>query len=270
MFGDDGSPGADVAWLWIINHSWPHWRLDIVAATGLPLPAGIGDPNDPEFGPAPERPQFAAAAFAATERLTPAQDPRVALSVPADLVVIGNRGPGVLKALRLGSTAEWLLVRPPAPVIVVRHGRPTRRVLLACDGSVHSAAAAAALCALPFVDRLHVDVVGVDDRHLTTDEAVADTGRRLRDVGADVETMVVAGEPTAVVADMVSSLRPDLLALGTRGHTGVTRIRLGSTAQTLIRQVDCSVLVARDPDEIEHGIVPDDTGADRASHIGHG
>ena len=30
VFGDDGSRGADVAWLWINNHPWPNWRIDVI------------------------------------------------------------------------------------------------------------------------------------------------------------------------------------------------------------------------------------------------
>ena len=32
VFGDDGSPAADVAWLFINNHRWPGWRLEVVTA----------------------------------------------------------------------------------------------------------------------------------------------------------------------------------------------------------------------------------------------
>lgn len=251
VFGDDGSPAADVAWLWINNHVWPGWRLEIIAATGLPLPgdldAGDLDPDSPV--PA-ERPPFAAAGFTAIDRLVRAQDPRVALSMHADLLIIGTRGPGLLKRLHLGSTAEWLLVRPPAPVVVVRHGRPTRRVLLACDGSAHSGAATEAVLALPFVDRLHVSVVGVNEDDLVTDEAVEAASSRLRPACARVEAHVITGSPTQVLSTLVEQRRPDLLALGTRGRTGVTRIRLGSTAHALVHHVGCSVLVTRDPSEI--------------------
>ena len=43
-FGDDGSPAADVCWLWINSHTWPGWRLEIITAQG----AAIGPPPTPE------------------------------------------------------------------------------------------------------------------------------------------------------------------------------------------------------------------------------
>ena len=42
VFGDDSSPAADIAWLFINNHQWPGWSLEVVAAhmpeTAAPLP----------------------------------------------------------------------------------------------------------------------------------------------------------------------------------------------------------------------------------------
>ena len=31
VFGDDGSSGADVAWLWVNEQVWPGWRIEVVA-----------------------------------------------------------------------------------------------------------------------------------------------------------------------------------------------------------------------------------------------
>ena len=32
VFGDDGSPGADSAWLWINSHDWPGWTIEVLIA----------------------------------------------------------------------------------------------------------------------------------------------------------------------------------------------------------------------------------------------
>ena len=135
-FGDDGSPAADVSWLWIISHTWTGWRLEIITAQGAP----IGPPPTPEDAtlhhwdpPTPRRP-FAETAFGDVEHLTAEIDPRLALWRPADLLVIGPRGPGLLKALHLGSTAEWLLQHPIAPLVIARSGHPARKVVACHDG----------------------------------------------------------------------------------------------------------------------------------------
>ncbi len=263
VFGDDGSPGADVAWLWINNHTWQGWRLEIIAAAGWsPAAPGSVSVADGERQRPPPRSSFVHTGFTRVEQRAPAQDPRVALSVAADLLVIGARGPGMLKALRLGSTAEWLLIRPPAPTVVVRHGRPVRRVVLACDGSAHAQAATDALCSPPFADRIHVDVIGVNGDGGSTDDAVAAASAQLRGVCGRVEAHVVEGNPTQVLMSSVDRIRPDLLVLGTRGRTGFVRLRLGSTAYELTRSVPCSVLIARDPAEIEHDPANSATGLD--------
>ena len=46
VFGDDGSPAADVVWLWVNNHRWPGWRISVVTAQpSQPGPPGAAEPS---------------------------------------------------------------------------------------------------------------------------------------------------------------------------------------------------------------------------------
>lgn len=253
MFGDDASPAADLAWLWINSHSWPDWRLRIVSAQA-PLP---GPPPPVELTtlhawvpPQPRR-IYAESEFAEVEQLTALLDPRIALSAPADLLVIGPRGKGMMKALHLGSTAHWLLARPPSPMLIARHGREVRTAVVCADGSAHADRALEALCAMPWVDRLMVIVLTIDDSWFDPEAAAQRAATTIAAAGADVEVTVRHRPTTASIMAALDELSPDLVVLGTRGNTGLRRLAVGSTANTVVQASSCSVLVACAEDQAE-------------------
>lgn len=41
-FADDGSAGADVVWLWLNNHAWPGWAVEVLTVH----PVTAGPPTD--------------------------------------------------------------------------------------------------------------------------------------------------------------------------------------------------------------------------------
>ena len=61
------------------------------------------------------------------------------------------------------------------------------------------------------------------------------TGRRL----------VPAGIPEDDILEEAARQPAELVVVGSRGWTGLTRIALGSVAETVVRHASCSVLVAR-------------------------
>jgi nucleotide-binding universal stress UspA family protein len=246
VFGDDGSASSDLAWRWINAQTWPGWQADVVTAQMPP----IGPPPPAEEArlhpwqpPDPRRP-MEGAAFAEVRFLTARLDPRVALLEPADLVVIGPRGRGLLKSLHIGSTAEWLLQHPPAPTVVVRAGDTVRSVLAAHDGSVHAQAALDALAALPWISTTDCTVVIVDDGRVDVGAAAEAARRALGASGVQARIVVAQGHPTAAISGEIDRRTPDLVALGTRGLTGLRRRHVGSTSGALTRAAHCSVLIA--------------------------
>ena len=251
VFGDDGSPAADVAWLFINSQRWPGWRLEVVAAhmpdvPGLPLPRA--DTELHVWNPPQPRSAFIEAQFAEVVELTAESDPRLVLSRDVDLLVIGPRGPGLLKALHLGSTADWLLLHPPAPLLIARHGHPVRSVVVCADGSPHADKVTSVLANLPWANQLEITVLAIDDRRIDVNTATGSARRRLEAAGATVEVRVDSGKPTAMIHRHLGDVSPDLVALGTRGLTGLRRLRLGSTASAIARTATSSVLVACDED----------------------
>jgi nucleotide-binding universal stress UspA family protein len=246
VFGDDGSREADVAWLFVNSHVWHGWRLEVVTAK---LPE-FGKPPPPELAeihawdpPSPRTP-FGEAGFASVAQLTAFADPRLVLSRECDLLVIGPRGPGMLKSLHLGSTADWLLLHPPAPLLIARHGHRVRRLTLCADGSAHADRVAEALAALPWTRDSEITVVVVDDGRTDVDRATSSARDRLERGRKPVNVCIYSGKPTEAITRHLDDASPDLIALGTRGLTGFRRLRLGSTAGAITRTARCNVLVA--------------------------
>lgn len=249
VFGDDGSAEADVAWLWINCQRWDGWRLEVVEAV-LP-PPGPAIPVERStlhpWSPSSPRRAFAESGLRECSYLTAEADPRVVLNRRADLVVVGPRGTGLLKSLHLGSTAEWLLAHPPSPLLVARHGREVRSVVVGADGSVHSKRAIQRLATLPWTAALDVTVVGVDDGRTDPAGATAWAAELLAGAGARVRPRIVYGRPAHELLIAVDQERADLVVLGTRGLTGLARLNLGSTAGAVARSAPCSVLVDCEP-----------------------
>jgi nucleotide-binding universal stress UspA family protein len=246
VFGDDGSTGADVAWLWIVEHAWPGWTVDVVTAVAPPL----GPPPTTEqrslraWTPPLPRHAPAEVALDAVRHLTITADPRLALDIASDLTVIGAQGAGVMKSLHFGSTAEWLLHDPPASLVVARHGHRTRRVLACADGSRHAAVALAALAAVPWIDEVEVRVLVVADGLVDVRAATAAAETALGGTQASVEVVHRRGSASSAALAEIAAHAPDLVALGTRGLSGWQRLRLGSTTNAVARGTTCSVLVA--------------------------
>ncbi len=261
VFGDDGTPATDIAWLWINSQHWAGWRLEVVSVQmphiGVALPRELTELHPWE--PTNPRHLFAEAGFAEQAYLTAQADPRLALSRSSDLLVIGPRGPGLLKSLHLGSTADWLLAHPPAPMVVVRHGHLTRSVVLCVDGSIHARRVTDVLAGLPWIDQLNITILAVDDGRSDVQAAAAAAADRLQAVGADTDIVISSGRPTAVIMNHLDRAVPDLVALGTRGLTGLRRLRVGSTAGAVAQAAACSTLVACvDGDDDSDSVGPDD------------
>lgn len=68
---------------------------------------------------------------------------------------------------------------------------------------------------------------------------------RVSGQGVRVSHMVIDDEPAQGIIEAAEQLGADLIAMGTRGRTGVERIMLGSVAERVIRNSPVNVLVAR-------------------------
>lgn len=260
-FGDDGSPGATTAWEWVTAHTWPDWVLDVITveqAAKKTDASPLGYDALHEWEPSEPRVVPASCDFAEVHQLTAHHDPRVILGTCPDstLLVVGPRGKGLLKALHIGSTTEWLMQCPNTPLVIARSSTPTRTILLCIDGSRHADAAVDLLLTLPWIASTQITVLAV----VEVDNQIRDHARsaadRLAATGANVEIQIVLPDPLALttnarvtIFEVVLERQPDLIALGTKGLTGLPRLQMGSVASSIARHADTSVLLVRDRSE---------------------
>lgn len=190
----------------------------------------------------------------------------------ADLVIVGSRGHGTIASLLLGSVSSEVVDQASCPVLVAR--APTiSRVVLATDGSPSARAAEAILADWSIFDTLPIRVVSVADvvpawatglaptlhRHLLDTNAAdrrqaraehegiaAAAVARLRERGATVDAEMRTGDPAAEIIAVAEERTADIIVLGSRGRTGLTRLLLGSVARNVLSGSSASVLIVRE------------------------
>lgn len=68
---------------------------------------------------------------------------------------------------------------------------------------------------------------------------------RVRTSGLPVEVAIRHGDPRTEIVDEAAEWEADLVVVGSHGHTGLTRLLLGSVAQAVVAHAPCSVEVVR-------------------------
>lgn len=201
-------------------------------------------------------------------------EPRLQYGVPdtciADLasrlhprmIVMGTEGRTGWDRLRLGSTAQAIVRDAACPVLavhggvagdVVRHPARVRleRILLAADFS--SCAGQALKVVSILAQRIHATVCVV---HAVDPEAdlkraqrkLQQVVRRLEPTGLAVETACLTGEAVETILNQAARWQPDVIAVGTQGKRGLTRMVMGSVAEGVLRRAGCPVLVVKRAD----------------------
>jgi nucleotide-binding universal stress UspA family protein len=245
VLADDGEPASDVAWAWLAGHRWDGWGLQIVTVRWAALAGGS------ELKPSsvvPRRPPQETA-LSAWEHVEVTGDPRVVLLDRSDagLLVLGCHHRGHLAGLWAGSTTEWLLMHPPAPILIARHGHPTRSVALCVDGSPHAQRALQAFWALPWSRDVALSLVVVDDGTTDVERSLEVAGARFPGGIGPAEAVRLHGSPRRELVEFVRANHIDLVVMGTRGLTGWTRMRVGSTVSALVKDGSANLLIAHVP-----------------------
>jgi len=201
----------------------------------------------------------------------------------ADVVVTGSRGHGAIASMLLGSVAAAVTDSAPCPVLVAR--RPTcARIVFAEDGSDSAREARRLVTRWPIFKGAQVSVVSVaqvtrplrsgiaptmlDEARQAEAEALAEarsaherlarqSSDDLQRAGRSSQPEVREGDVAAEILAAAERSGADLIVMGSRGRSGVTRAVLGSVARNVLLHAPCSVLIARhgaggvDPSRVE-------------------
>lgn len=188
----------------------------------------------------------------------------------SELIVVGAQGHGRIRRFLLGSVADRVARFASAPVIVVRPpGTPPRSILVATDGSESAREAAASLVGLPLPEgaRAHVLAVvppledglygaattyapllrkleeAMGEQEAVARAAAAELAGQLGAAGLPATSAVARGKPADEIARVARERSSDLIAVGTRGRSGLAAAFLGSTASSVLQHAPCSVFV---------------------------
>ncbi len=197
-----------------------------------------------------------------------------ARGMEADLIVVGSRGHGTIATMLLGSTAAEVVDHAPCPVLVARTAS-LGPIAFADDGSTSARCAETILSQWPIFAGQHASVVTVaetavpvaaaftpglydqvlDSYSRSVDEArdsvrqeAGTSAGRLAIAGMITDPVALEGDPATELVRFATERRIGTIVMGTRGHTGLARLLLGSVARNVLIHAPCSVLVTREPD----------------------
>jgi nucleotide-binding universal stress UspA family protein len=146
-----------------------------------------------------------------------------------------------------------------------------KKVILATDGSVYANEAAWFLAHLPRHEKMELTVLTVLDdpaiarnypsavwleEALTREKEMAQEAfKRIQEMfegaNATLKSVIRHGHRGETIVQVAHEENADLVVVGARGHSAVSRLLLGSTSDFVATHVPCSVLVVR-PTSVRH------------------
>ena len=189
----------------------------------------------------------------------------------ADLIVVGSRGHGTIASMVLGSVSAEVADHATCPVLVARRSTWSRAVL-GVDGSSNAERALDVVREWPVFAGINVNVVSVADTGLPWTSSLALSGypgsiddsetdrsivvdhqrwadrasRELSAAGRPATSQAPEGHPAGELIRVARESDADVVVVGTRGQTGITRLLIGSVARNVLLHSGSSVLVVKD------------------------
>jgi nucleotide-binding universal stress UspA family protein len=180
-----------------------------------------------------------------------------------DLIIMGARGLGPIQERLFGSVSHRVLAGAPcAKLIVAAPIKSMSRILLALQGEADAEGAIRFLKMKPFRDPIGITLITVlpptrppwpvdraaaeqlEARALqSAQDFIDEVAGRLQALGYQAKGTAVLGSPVVTILDEADKLRADLLVMGSRGRSGVTRFVLGSVSHAVLHQARYPVLI---------------------------
>ena len=167
-----------------------------------------------------------------------------------DMIIIGRRGRSGLMKVLMGKVAAKVVGHAPCKVLVVpRAARiECRNILVATDGSAHSAAAVSE--AIGIAKRCGSNIIAVSSVH--SEEELEEAKANVRKVvemahkeGIKAEALTPPGRSHDVIVETAGGRGVDLIIMGTYGKTGLKKILMGSSTEKVVGHASCAVLVVK-------------------------
>lgn len=190
---------------------------------------------------------------------------RIAQELGAELLVVGSETQRGIRRVFLGGTAESVAQKSSLPVWIEHVGREgdVRQILIPTDLSERSRTVTVG--ALDWARRLSagVHLVHVVDTPIVPAFSLIDTsqyGQQLSDVakkhfdqfietlpmdGIEAQSHLTMGDPSHEITKLAEEKKTDLIILSTHGRTGSSEKSMGTTAQKILRQAPCHLLLMR-------------------------
>jgi nucleotide-binding universal stress UspA family protein len=176
----------------------------------------------------------------------------------ADLIVMGARGLGPVKERLLGSVSHRILTLAHCATLIINGPvKAMKQILLPLQGPFDAEAAIHFLQLKPFHDAVELTLLTVlpsaeppwpGDAAAATEileeqaAYIKSVAERLRAIGYQAHGVAVVGTPATVILQEATTLRSDLILMGTRGRQGMTRFVLGSVSHAVLHKTPCPVL----------------------------
>lgn len=186
---------------------------------------------------------------------------RAAQDVRSDLIVMGTHGRTRWSRIRLGSVMEGVLLQAGIPVLAVGpHAKALtqktslRNILCPIDFGGLSGPSIEVAEFLAAKTGAGLTVLHIVESKSASDEAIKEAERRLCEWMAEetrgqcsTDTIVRHGSAVEAIVGEAGRIRSDLLIIGARPRQSLGAIMFGSTAESLIRNAPCPVLVTPAP-----------------------
>lgn len=65
--------------------------------------------------------------------------------------------------------------------------------------------------------------------------------------GVQADHRLLEGDPAEQILKLAASIKADVIVMATHGTSGLTRLLVGSVAESVMRQAECPVLTVRSP-----------------------
>ncbi|MBI4690884.1 MAG: universal stress protein [Nitrospirae bacterium] len=185
----------------------------------------------------------------------------------ADLIVLGTYGRKGLNRLLMGSVTSHVIVNSDTDVLVVKKQCSEctgsyKSVLVPFDGSEFSMKALSRACKLSKIDGAEITALYVIPRYeemieffrtdsirkslLLEAQKIMDTAKEIATGdGVPIKTVIEEGQSGEKIVATSNRLKNDLIVMGSYGWRGVNKAIMGSTAERVIINAPCPILVVR-------------------------